>query len=349
MKINGFFERLFGLTGCFSFFSTHKAIHILKEFKPDVVFLGNLHGGYVNVFRLLKFLAKHSIPLVQFMWDEYPMTGRCAYTLQCEKFKFTCFKCPNKNQYPKSWFFDCSRFLQNRKKKAYDMNNICFVGPKETIEKAKESYLLKNHKLYVLNDFIDTQLYSPQDGTMLRKKLGISENQIVVLNVCHYSNPRKGGPFYLELAKKCFDLTNLVFVHVGFTDSKTICPKNFIPIPPEKDTFKMSLFYSIADVFLCTSIADTMPNTCLEALCCGTPIIGFDIPGIRSCAPSPFGTYFKPLSIQDLKRGLSHVKKKNAEDIAVIRQFAVGAYSSDAGNATLLKIVNNMLQSNVKD
>jgi glycosyltransferase involved in cell wall biosynthesis len=42
----------------------------------------------------------------------------------------------------------------------------------------------------------------------------------------------------------------------------------------------MALAYSAADVFVLPSLTDNFPNTMIESICCGTPVIAFPTGGI---------------------------------------------------------------------
>ena len=46
------------------------------------------------------------------------------------------------------------------------------------------------------------------------------------------------------------------------------------------DPKQLNLIYSSADIFLCPSISENLPNTILEAMSSGTPTVAFDIGGI---------------------------------------------------------------------
>ncbi len=44
-----------------------------------------------------------------------------------------------------------------------------------------------------------------------------------------------------------------------------------------QDGGKQALIYAAADAFLCTTLADGQPQTALESLACGTPLIAYDL------------------------------------------------------------------------
>jgi glycosyltransferase involved in cell wall biosynthesis len=44
-----------------------------------------------------------------------------------------------------------------------------------------------------------------------------------------------------------------------------------------KDPTKQALMYAAADIFICSTLADGQPQTAIESLACGTPVIAFNI------------------------------------------------------------------------
>lgn len=344
-KVSNALGRLTGMNSCFSLFATEKAIQQIESFRPDLVYLGNLHGHYINLYTLYAALRRLHIPVVQLMWDEYMMTGACSFSYDCEYYRTNCHHCPHKKDYPISWFFDTSAVLQKMKRSAYKNQQICFAGVPYTAEKASHSSLLRDFPIRSIDEAVDQKrIFYPRDASKLKEELGIRADQKVILNVCPYPSLRKGGKYYLELAEKCLDHPELAFVHVGFKGSTSECPKNFIPIGYISDQDRLAAYYSMADLFVCTSFAETQPNTCLEALSCGTPIIGFDISGIPTCADEPIGRFVTPGDTDALKQIVLDTPKKKEEDIRRIRTYAESRFSSEDYNRRLLEIGTELLE-----
>ncbi len=345
-KLHNALGRITGMNCCFSPLATAKALKEIDAFQPDLVYLGNLHGHYINLYRLYDHLREKQIPIVQILWDEYMMTGACAFSYECEKYRSVCGDCPHQKDYPISLFFDTSAQLQKMKHDAYRDQDIAFAGVPYTADKARHSSLLKGRRIIGIDEAVDQDtLFFPKDPSQLRNELKIPETQKVILNVCPYPSIRKGGKYYLELARSCLDHPELTFVHVGFKGSPSECPENFIPIGYVSDQNRLSQFYSLADLFVCTSLAETQPNTCIEALSCGTHICGFDISGVPTCAPAPFGSYVPPFDTDALKEVVLKAEKKTPESIRETRAYAETRFSSQDYNERLLDTGLDLLSS----
>lgn len=91
--VHAFLARLTGLHGYFSSSATDRLIKEIESFKPDIIQLYNLHGYYLNIKRLFKYMEKKNIPVVYSMLDEYPYLGRCCYSFECDNFMSGCHGC----------------------------------------------------------------------------------------------------------------------------------------------------------------------------------------------------------------------------------------------------------------
>ena len=342
--------RYTGRSDVLSNFQTSKLIRSLKKYRPDVVWLSGIHGNYINWYRLIKFLKKNNIWTVYSMTDEFAFMGKCCSSFECEKYKTGCHHCSHLKNYPESLIFDNSKFVFNLKKKAYDgWDKVVFRSAPYVVNKARESYLLKDKILYAGDSSIDiTGIYYPHDASELRKKLGIDENKKVALICAPTTDPHKGVAYFVDCARAC-EKDDIVFIQVAFNGDESTLPSNFIPISYVGDPHELAQYYSLADVYVCTSISDAQPNTCLEAMGCGTPIIGFNISGVPYVAPEEFGTFVEPKNVEALAEAVRNAPRKTADSIEKCHLYAKGRYSIEASNHVHAAFINEMCERVRKD
>lgn len=348
-KIHFRYNLLTGYHGTFGPIAYYNLRKIVEKFKPDIVQLYNLHGHYMNIFKFMDYLAMQDIPVVYGMLDEYPYLGCCCYAYDCENFKHGCTDChfDFSKGYMRSLFFNRARKTVLLKKKNYDnFKKIVFTGPYWVIERAKTSYLLKNKDLKIVDEYVDTEnTFYVRDTTKLREKLGISKDTIVILDVAPSKDTRKGIKYFVELAIRMEKRSqNVLFINVGYQGNFTDLPSNFIGIPFISDQDELAEYYSMADLFVCTSMADTMPNTCLDALACGTPICGFKITGIPYVADEPVGRFVLPEDINALQEIAEKTEKKTREMEGLCRDYAVRRYSLNTYYSKQLEIYHELLK-----
>lgn len=303
---------------------------IIKRFQPDIIQLYNLHGYYIDIYKLFKLIKKYNIPVVYGMLDEHPYLGYCTYAYDCDRFKLGCKNCELeiKHGYMNFWTKSKGRQTFLKKKKAYDsIDNIVYTGPGWVIDRSKESELLKDKKLTILDEYIDTDnTFYPRDTKEVRMRLDISDDKIIVLNVARSDDKRKGVDSYIECARLCQD-DRYVFINIGYLGDRANLPNNYLPMDLEYNQDMLAEYYSVADILVCTSYADTMPNVCLDALACGTPIIGYDITGTPYVADEPLGRFVEAGNSLELLRAIFINGKKSKEISKRCREYALVRYS----------------------
>ena len=168
--LSAFFYRILGHQGIGLSRPTNRLISIIKNEKPDIVQLLNIHGYYLDEFKFLNFLSKSNIPTVYSMMDEYAYMGKCVFSYDCNKFTDVCKECKLKKEYPASLFFDRSTYYFNKKNNVYNaFKNIVFTGVPWVISRARQSRLLKNRDLRLVTEPIDLDnFFYPQDASSLR-------------------------------------------------------------------------------------------------------------------------------------------------------------------------------------
>lgn len=332
-KLHFRYNLITGYHDRFGYIGTRRILKKIKEFKPDIIQLYNIHGYYLNEVRLYKYLSKLNIPVVYGMLDEYPYLGYCCYAFDCDKFKTGCIGCEYKadGRYMNSLFFNRARETYLAKEKAYNsIKKIMFTGPKWVLERANESGLLRGRDLREIDEFIDCEnIFTIRNSDKLRNKLGIDQSKIVLLDVAPSNDKRKGVSYFVslaEIAEKRYP-GKYVFINVGYQGGFASLPANFIPVPYVYDQKELAEYYSMADAFICTSMADTMPNSCLDSLACGTPIIGFDITGVPYVAEEPLGRFAKAGDVDSMFTLIEGVSRKTNEIKEACREYAVNRYS----------------------
>lgn len=346
LKMHAMMTRITGLQGFYSHNATTRLLRKFDEWNIDTIFIVCIHGYYINEKKLYQYIASHKIRLVHIMIDEYAYTGKCAYRDDCDRYLVGCGNCPHKKDYPSSYLFDGSSIVFESKKNAYNhLTNSVFVGPQFVVEQAQNSPLFKNIKTAILDEAIDMDLFCPKNVDILKKSLGVDKDKTVILSVVPYDgedNDRKGGRYYIDLARRFENDDRFVFVHVGYRNRKEEnLPGNFIPIGFVNDMNLLADYFSIGDLFVFPSLLDTMPNACLDALACGTPILCFNISGMPYIANDEIGTFVEPRSIDEMARVVNSVQKKTPQIIEKCRDYALSRYNSKDYNNKLIKIANN--------
>ncbi len=291
-KLHALLTRVTGLTNCFSFFSTRRLIRFIKKFQPNLIHIHELHAYFINQKALFRFLKKKQIPIVYTMHCAFPYTGRCGIPYECERWKTGCGKCPQIHAYPKTMFFDFSAKMYRQKKR--DMGGIermILTAPSEFIVHAAKQSFLKERDIRVVRNGIDTEnVFYPHDIQELRKKHGITTEKVVLAVAPNLMSEQKGGRWVLELAEM---LKNepIRFVLIGIDELENTYPDNVIALGRTANQQELAAYYSLADCFVICSKNENFPTTCLEALCCGTPVAGFDSGGAKETAPAPYGVF----------------------------------------------------------
>lgn len=309
-------SRLTGLEGYFSYFATKRLIHFIRTSKPNVIHLRNLHGHYLNLPMLFRFLAKADIPVVQNLHDCWAYTGGCCYytTQGCDRWKTECHDCPKKKQYPKSYFFDWSRKMRRDKEKWYGgIKNLTVVGVSKWIsDEAKQSFLGKTDVRYIYN-WINRDVFHPYDeNAETRRKYRIPEDKFVILGVS--SIWAEGSPRYedfMKLAQQIDDSQIVVMVGSAASDLTT---EKIVHIPFVSDIQELAKLYSCADTYIHCSVEDTFGKVIAEAMSCGTPVVVYDVTACPELVKEGCGFVVEPRNVNAVLRCIHEIQSGQSTD-----------------------------------
>ena len=325
---HAFMTRLTGYTGCFSYFSTRRLTRFIKKFKPDVVHIHELHAYFVNIVPLLNFLKKQNIKVVHTLHCAFSYTGKCGHHIGCDRWKEGCGNCPRLKEYVSTSFFDKTKQMFLAKKKAFaGFNDMTIVCPSEWLASYARQSFLNQYPIKVIHNGINTSIFHPRDCARLRKELGIKAEEKVVLAVApDLMSHAKGGEWISKIAELMAN-QNVKVLMVGVEDTNFSHPSNVIAIKRTNNQDELAEYYSLADVFVICSEMENFPTTCLEAQCCGTPICGFDVGGVKETSLSGEDSFVKYGDVEGLKEVICSIldKEEHKFDNAV----AISAFSKE--------------------
>lgn len=247
----------------------------------DVVNLHLVNCGFVRVETLAKFRR----PLVWTLHDMWAFTGGCSYVAGCTRFEDECGRCPLLGAKEEN---DLSRRIWQRKQQAWGTLNLTIVTPSRWMKSCvQRSSLLGRYAVECIPYGIDTDVFRPEDREKVRQELGLPIHCHLVLfgATAADSDPRKGFDLLAgALARLPREIAGKPVVAVVFGNTAPVnIPDLGIPLwslGPVKGDDRLRLVYSAADVFAAPSREDNLPNTVIESLACGTPVVAFDIGGM---------------------------------------------------------------------
>jgi glycosyltransferase involved in cell wall biosynthesis len=243
----------------------------------------NLHWvvNLLDYRAMLPALAERS-PLVWTLHDMNVFTGGCHYASACEGFTDECGNCP---KLATSHRHDRSYGTLKRKRgvfAAVPHSRLHIVTPTRWLAGASQrSALLGRFNHSVIPAGVDLEQFQPFGREEARAALGLRAEERVVLFVADLViDQRKGFAQLLEAITHLRSAQPTRIVTIGRGDLSQLSSERFLHVGMVRDPRRMASIYSAADVFVIPSLQDNLPNTILEAMACGTPVVGFHTGGI---------------------------------------------------------------------
>ena len=194
---------------------------------------------------------------------------------------------------------------------------------------------------------IDVNVFKLLNKEESKVTLGLSKEKLAVLFVAeHLYNHRKGFDMVLELIKDEKINSTCLFIAVGKVKEVPQIPEiKYLGIISEEK--EMSVIYNAADIFIIPSREDNLPNTMIESLCCGTPVVGFSIGGLKeSISNYENGMLADSISVSELKDALvTCIKNNKIFNREKISSDAHLKYASEIQLKSYLNIYNEYLNT----
>lgn len=277
-------SRLFDLHGNGSYFATKKFIAKITQLKPDIIHLHDIHGYYININVLFRFLREAGIPIVWTHHDCWAFTGHCGFysEIGCEKWKIECSKCPSYKEYPSSLFFDRSRQSFQQKKSLFtSLPEVYNVGVSQWICDELNCSFMNKYPIVRIYNGIDTNIFKPMREYELdvRNKYGLGGG-ILLTAVATSWGERKGLSDYYALREILSIDYTIVLVGVPSNLMNSL-PKGIIGIKRTDDVVDLVKIYSASSIIMNLAGAESFGKTTPEGMACGVPSI------VYNCTASP--------------------------------------------------------------
>lgn len=281
-------------------------IGLIKD--ADIINLHWINGGFLSL-KSLKKISKQKKPIVWTLHDMWAFTGGCHYASDCKQFVDHCSNCP-------SLFFkserDSSYKIYESKLELFQQLNLTFITCSNWLaEEASKSRLLKDKKIFVIPNPLGTEIFKPVDQKIARERLELPLNKkIILIGAMNLKDERKGFRFLIEALnilknfRLHFDFELVVFGKLNEESLQKI-PIKTHQLGKLKNEDEIIYAYNSADVYVAPSLQDNLPNTVMEAMACGIPVVAFNVGGIPDMIEHNVnGVLATPRSSKELADGI---------------------------------------------
>jgi glycosyltransferase involved in cell wall biosynthesis len=295
-------------------------------FRPDGLLLGrllerclpaadliNLHwvAGMLDFASLPRLAAR--APLVWTLHDMLPLTGGCHYDGGCARHAVRCGACPQLGSGAQD---DLSAATFARKAAAYGgiaCGRLRFVAPSRWLAaQAARSPLIGRFPVSVIPNCVDVQVFAPSDKAAARAALGLPTDRVIFLFVADDLGNRRKGLHLLVEAMAGLGSAGAgkrpLLVSIGKAPVEALAGPDYLHFSYLEDSRHLARFYAAADLAVLSSLQDNLPLTMLEAMACGTPVLGFAAGGIPDVVrDGDTGILVPPGSVEGLRAALLRV------------------------------------------
>jgi glycosyltransferase involved in cell wall biosynthesis len=347
--------------------------------EADIIHLHWINAGFLSLASLRR-IFETGKPVVWTFHDMWPLTGGCHYALDCTAYQQECGQCPYLKR-PHAG--DLSHRIWKKKRALFQGARLSMVTPSHWLNRCvKSSSLLKHLEVSTIHNPVDPEVFHPADREAACRNLGLDpQKQYILFGAATMKNVMKGYPYFVEAIRHLSDMVKrdradrdgadhgqadlgqadhgqadhgqadhdrVEILLFGKTREDSV---EAFPFPTRNIAFVDSTrtlveLYSVAHVFVIPSLQDNLPNTILESMLCGCPVVGFRTGGIPEMIRHKENGYLADLrSSKDLAEGMLWVLSSPSHDSlsAGARESVLRDYSMKASVEAYLELYNNLL------
>lgn len=320
------------------FLSNIRLKNIIKREKPDIVHIHCPNAFSVDLYGLLNYLKKNDIRTVITNHAEYFFTGNCAHADECKGYLSGCKSCVHFKEASNSLIFNRTAAAWKRMRQAFKgFTKICMVAVSPWAEDRLNQSVICGHlpSCSIFNGIDTENIFYPRKQSG-QEKFGVTDQQPIFLCVTsHFSDSdsdMKGGKYLIKLAENLQRLNiDCKFVVAGpyELEHEYRHLKNLVLLGKIDDQNRLAELYSMADLTILTSRRETFGLTCVESMCCGTPVVGFVNGGTESIALKKFSVFVEYGNLEKLQEIVIEWSDRKKKVFPELAEEAREAYSKE--------------------
>jgi glycosyltransferase involved in cell wall biosynthesis len=253
--------------------------------RPSVIHAHNLHGGYFDL-RALAWLNRQA-PVVLTLHDAWLLSGHCAHSFGCERWRTGCGRCPDLTIYP-AIRRDATARNWHRKRDIYKSGELCVATPSRWLMHKVEQSMLAPAVLEarVIPNGVDLSVFHPGDKQAARRALCVPPDASVLLFAAESLRDNRWKDFptlrqAVAIAAERLPERRVLFIALGADgEAEETGRAEGRYVPYLRDSALVARYYQAADVYVHAAREDTFPTSVLEAMACGTPVVATAVGGI---------------------------------------------------------------------
>lgn len=293
---------------------TKQIIERIAKISPDIIHIHNLHGdfeyGSIDITMLFDFLSKRKIKCIWTLHDCWAFTGRCYHFQykKCEKWKSGCGKCPQRIYDRHGVIFDYSdQNLAIKNKLYHSLQDLTIVTVSHWLEEMVHESILSDFKVMTIYNGVDCDVFNYVSST---DKHGI---------LCVGWDRKKGYKDYYKIAKLLPNEEIYVLGNRPFFRRLRKLPHNIHELPYITSKNEMANQYRNSSLYFNASIAETFGLTTVEALACGTPVLGYNTTATPEIIDKELGRTIEKNDTNDLLKSINELIYNDDEQLGIKR------------------------------